>query len=191
MLEMQLGWEGAFSMRVEYVVFGEGPDQGVDRLLYSALTYTEEFVGSTHIPFAEALEEVVRISGLSEELAREALLTRPRHTDDDWRYHVHSYPLREARPTLEDAEERARALSEALPWGRSEVIHGATVVVHVRYDEGRLAYSDADRDGWDARVPEAILLPDGRILGPDHWLKEERDLAALDASWEAQTDSPY
>ncbi|MBA3390268.1 MAG: hypothetical protein H0U02_13040 [Rubrobacter sp.] len=38
------------------MVFGEDPDQGVDRLLYGALTYTEDFVGSTHIPFAETLD---------------------------------------------------------------------------------------------------------------------------------------
>ena len=156
------------------MVFGEGPEQGVDRLLYGALTYTEDFVGSTHIPFAKALEEVVRISGLDEGLARESLLTRQRHTDDDWRYHVHSYPLRETRPTLEEAASRARVLSEALAWGRSDVIDGETAVVLLEYAEGRATYRDADLDGWDASVPEAALLPDGRIVGPDHWLKEER-----------------
>lgn len=49
---------------------------------------------------------------------------------------------------------------------------------------------DDARDGWDARVPEATLLPDGRIVGPDHRLKEERDLPAPDAAWDAMTYTP-
>ena len=122
MLEMQFGWEGAFGMRVEYVVFGEGPHQGVDRLLYGALAYTEDFVGSTHIPFAEALEEVSpdvrslrgpRPRGAPDQDAPHQGPWRPRHL-----------PAREAR----ERRSWGRFSAPPSPHGRSSVIEGETAV---------------------------------------------------------------
>ncbi len=154
MLQMEIGWEGAFSQRVEYVAFGEGPDEGVDRLLYASLTYTEDFVGSTHMPFAEALEEVMRVSGLTEDLAREALLWRPLPEDGEWRYGVHSYPLDERRPTLDEAEKRARVLSAALGCGHSSVVDEGTGEVLADYHRGSAEYRAGNIPGAVFVTPE-------------------------------------
>ena len=154
MLQMEIGWEGAFSQRVEYVAFGEGPDEGVDRLLYASLTYTEDFVGSTHMPFAEALEEVMRVSGLTEDLAREALLRRPSPEDGEWRYGVHSHPLDERRPTLDEAEKRARVLSAALGCGYSSVVDEGTGEVLADYHRESAEYRAGDIPGALVVTPE-------------------------------------
>ncbi len=138
-MEIEIYRHGEPAGLVEYVVFGEGPDEGVDRLLHDA--HTGRFVGSTHVPFAEALREVEGETGLPEDLAREAFLTRPRHTDDDWDYLVWSDPvfsgcLRERRPTREAAEERARAVSAALTHAFSSVTDERTMALLADYHRG-------------------------------------------------------
>lgn len=139
MLEMTLEKIGASGGRVKYIVFDEEPEEALRRNVYDR---RRSLVGCVPVSFAEALVEVMRHSGLTEEQAREALLTRERSGEDEWRYIVYSHPLRERRPTLDKAREMLQTLSGTFSYDCSEVIDDHTGVGLLEYDRGCVTYCD-------------------------------------------------
>lgn len=123
---------GASGGRVEYIVFDEEPEEALRRNVHDRCG---SLVECAPVSFAEVLEEVMQHSDLTEDHAREALLTRERPGEDEWRYIVHSHALRERRPTLDEARERAQTLSGTFSYDCSEVIDDHTGGALLEYEE--------------------------------------------------------